>query len=45
LRKILHIDMDDVLVDFESGLERVPQDVREKFGDGFIQFGSAEYPD
>jgi 5'-nucleotidase len=30
-RKIVYIDMDGVLVDFQSGLDRVPPDVRERF--------------
>ncbi len=30
MKKILYIDMDGVLVDFESGLARVPDDVRDE---------------
>jgi len=33
LKKILYIDMDNVLVDFKSGLERIPPDVCEEFAD------------
>lgn len=32
-RKILYLDMDGVLVDFESGLRRVPEDVQRDYGD------------
>ena len=30
-KKILYLDMDGVLVDFESGLRRVPEDVQQKY--------------
>jgi len=33
LKKILYIDMDGVLVDFQSGLERTPANVRDKYKD------------
>jgi 5'-nucleotidase len=32
-RKILYLDMDGVLVDFESGLARVPEKIRLEYGD------------
>ena len=32
-KKILYLDMDGVLVDFESGLRRVPEDVQQKYLD------------
>lgn len=32
-KKILYLDMDGVLVDFESGLRRVPEDVRGAYKD------------
>ena len=31
MKKILYIDMDGVLVDFASGLERVPAEIRDKY--------------
>jgi 5'(3')-deoxyribonucleotidase len=31
-KKILYLDMDGVLVDFESGLRRVPEDVQRGYG-------------
>jgi 5'-nucleotidase len=31
VQKILYIDMDGVLVDFKSGLERIPPDVRREY--------------
>jgi 5'-nucleotidase len=31
LKKILYIDLDNVLVDFQSGIDRVPKDVRREF--------------
>jgi len=30
-QRIVHIDMDGVLVDFESGLNRIPQNVRDQY--------------
>ena len=30
-RRVLYVDMDGVLVDFQSGLDRVPADVQEKY--------------
>lgn len=32
-RQILYLDMDGVLVDFESGLRRVPEDVLREYGE------------
>lgn len=32
-KKILHIDMDNTLVDFRSGLARVPQPILDEYGD------------
>lgn len=32
-RKILYIDMDGVLVDFESGLRRIPEEVQLEYGE------------
>ena len=32
-KKILYLDMDGVLVDFESGLRRVPEAVQREYGD------------
>lgn len=33
MKKILYIDMDNVLVDFPSGIARLPADVAAKYGD------------
>lgn len=32
-RKVLYIDMDGVLVDFESGLARVPEEIQRDYGE------------
>jgi FMN phosphatase YigB (HAD superfamily) len=32
-KKIVYIDMDNVLVDFKSGLDQVPEDIKAKYGD------------
>jgi hypothetical protein len=32
-KKIVYIDMDNVLVDFKSGIARLPQETVEKYGD------------
>ena len=32
--RILHIDMDNVLVNFQSGLDRVGEDVKAEYGEG-----------
>jgi 5'-nucleotidase len=33
VKKILYIDMDGVLVDFESGLARIPDELRSQYGE------------
>lgn len=33
-KKIIYIDMDNVLVDFKSGIERLPSKIRDKFPGG-----------
>jgi len=33
LQKILYVDMDGVLVDFSSGIERISADARRQYGD------------
>ncbi len=33
MKKILYIDLDNVLVDFPSGISRISEDLRKKFGD------------
>ena len=32
-RKIVYVDMDNVLVDFQSGLDRVPEEIKAKYAD------------
>ena len=32
-KKRLYIDMDNVLVDFQSGLDRIPEDIKQKYKD------------
>ena len=31
-KKILYIDMDNVLVDFQYGLDQIPEDIKKKYG-------------
>jgi 5'-nucleotidase len=33
MKKTLYIDMDNVLVDFKSGLDQIPQEIKTKFAD------------
>lgn len=33
-KKCLYVDMDNVLVDFKSGLDRVPEEIKARYADG-----------